>query len=398
MILALAILCAIIWIGLIFFHGKFWQAGPTLRPAEAGRTHMDIAPDVTVVVPARDEADSIQPALSSLLAQDYVGRLSVILVNDRSTDNTCALARALPDPHNRLTVVDGADPSAGWSGKLWAVAQGVAEAERQCADGSGYMLFTDADILHAPAHVSTLVAKAQTDRLHMVSEMVELQCESLAERALVPAFVFFFALLYPFAKVNNPKDKTAGAAGGTILLRRDMLRQIGGIEALRGALIDDCTLASCVKQAGGHLYLGHSCLAKSVRPYPTAGDIWRMIARTAYVQLRFSPTLLVLTVLAMMIVWLAPAALAFLAHGPAQWVGAATLVASICSFIPTLRRFRLSPLWALALPFIALFYTAATIGSALNHHRGKGVVWKDRAYTEAIPNDGRALEQKSRRA
>ncbi|GBR54842.1 glycosyl transferase [Acetobacter pomorum] len=398
MTLALAILCATIWIGLIFFHGRFWQAGPILRPADTNRMRMDIAPDVTVVVPARNEAESIQPALSSLLAQDYMGRLSVVLVNDRSTDATGKLARALPDPHARLTVVDGADPSAGWSGKLWAVAQGVAEAERQCADGSGYMLFTDADIIHAPAHVSTLVAKAQTDRLHMVSEMVELQCESLAERALVPAFVFFFTLLYPFAKVNNPKDKTAGAAGGTILLRRDMLRQIGGIEALRGALIDDCTLASCVKQAGGRLYLGHSCLAKSIRPYPTAGDIWRMIARTAYVQLRFSPALLILTVLAMIVVWIAPLALTFLAHGPAQWVGAATLIVSLCAFVPTLLRFRLSPLWALALPFIALFYTAATIGSALNHHRGKGVVWKDRAYTEAIPNDGRAMEQKSRRA
>ncbi|WP_338332719.1 glycosyltransferase [Acetobacter sp. LMG 32666] len=390
MVLALALVCAIIWVGLIFCHGHFWQAGPILQPASMADAPADIAPGVTVVVPARDEAESIEVALGSLLQQDYPGALSVILVNDRSTDGTGTLARTLPDPHNRLSVLDGATPEAGWSGKLWAVAQGVQEAERQSPHGSGYLFLTDADIIHAPAHISTLVAKAQADRLHMVSEMVELQCETLAERALVPAFVFFFTLLYPFAKVNNPADKTAGAAGGTILLRRDMLRQIGGIEALKGALIDDCTLASCVKQAGGRLYLGHSCLARSIRPYPSAADIWRMIARTAYVQLNFSPLLLVLTVLAMLVVWIAPIALALFAHGAAQWIGAGVWLASTLSFLPTLRRFGLSPLWALGLPLISAFYTAATIGSAANHHRGRGVVWKNRAYTEAIPNNGRA--------
>lgn len=389
MLLALAVVCALVWSGLIFCHGRFWQAGPILQPASMTDGPADIAPDVTVVVPARDEAASIESALASLLQQDYPGTLRVILVNDRSTDGTGALARTLPDPHNRLSVLDGAPPEAGWSGKLWAVAQGVQEAERQTPHGSGYLFLTDADILHAPAHISTLVAKAQTDRLHMVSEMVELQCETLAERALVPAFVFFFTLLYPFAKVNNPKDKTAGAAGGTILLRRDMLRQIGGIQTLKGALIDDCTLASCVKQAGGRLYLGHSCLARSIRPYPSAADIWRMIARTAYVQLNFSPVLLVLTVLAMLVVWVAPIMLALCAHGAAQWIGIGVWCASTLSFLPTLRRFRLHPLWALGLPLIAGFYTAATIGSALNHHRGRGVVWKDRAYTKAIPNKGR---------
>lgn len=389
MILALAIICAIIWVGLIFCHGHFWQAGPILQPAPVPEAQTNIAPDVTVVVPARDEAPSITAAVGSLLKQDYSGALSIILVNDRSTDGTGTLARALPDPHNRLTVLDGATPEPGWSGKLWAVAQGVDEAERQTPHGSGYLFLTDADIIHAPDHIATLVAKAQADRLHMVSEMVELQCETLAERALVPAFVFFFTLLYPFAKVNNPQDKTAGAAGGTILLRRDMLRQIGGIQALKGALIDDCTLASCVKQAGGRLYLGHSCLARSIRPYPTAMDIWRMITRTAYVQLHFSSTLLVLTVLAMLVVWITPLALALFAHGTAQWIGVVVWLTSTLSFVPTLRRFRLSPLWALGLPFIAGFYTAATVGSALNHHLGHGVVWKNRAYTEAIPNNGR---------
>lgn len=389
MVFGLAVLSALIWFGLIFFHGKFWQGGPILRPANPSHTPADIAPSVTVVIPARDEAEGIEAALSSLLQQDYPGKLSLILVNDRSEDDTGALARNLPDPMGRLTVLDGADPSPGWSGKLWAVAQGVAEARRQQEQDTGYILLTDADIVHAPAHVSTLVAKAQTDALHMVSEMVELQCESLPERALVPAFVFFFALLYPFAKVNDPESRTAGAAGGTILIRRDTLAEIGGIAALKGALIDDCTLATCVKQAGGRLYLGHSCLAKSIRPYPYVADVWRMIARTAYVQLRFSPVLLVLTVLAMCVVWVAPGVIALFGHGLARWVGAATWLVSIGSFVPTLRRFRLSPLWALTLPFVALFYTAATIGSAVNHYCGRGVVWKNRAYREAIPNDGR---------
>lgn len=389
MLLALAILCALVWAGLLFGHGYFWQAGPILQPVSMAEAPADIAPDVTVVIPARDEAESIAAAVSSLLQQDYPGTLRVIVVNDRSTDGTGTLARALPDPQERLSVLDGAPPEAGWSGKLWAVAQGVHEAERQNPQGSGYLFLTDADIIHAPAHIATLVAKAQADRLHMVSEMVELQCETLAERALVPAFVFFFTLLYPFARVNNPKDKTAGAAGGTILLRRDMLRQIGGIEALKGALIDDCTLAACVKQAGGRLYLGHSCLARSIRPYPSAADIWRMIARTAYVQLRFSPILLGLTVVAMLVVWIAPVMLALCAHGSAQWIGAGVWLAATASFLPTLRRFGLSPLWALGLPLIAGFYTAATIGSALNHHRGRGVMWKNRAYTDAIPNNGR---------
>ncbi|MCP1213563.1 glycosyltransferase [Acetobacter okinawensis] len=386
MLLALAILCALVWVGLLFCHGYFWQAGPILQPLSMAQAPADIAPEVTVIVPARDEAESIAGAVGSLLQQDYPGALRVIVVNDRSTDGTGALARALPDPQGRLHVLDGATPEAGWSGKLWAVAQGVHEAEQQSPQGSGYLFLTDADIIHAPAHISTLVAKAQAERLHMVSEMVELQCATLAERALVPAFVFFFTLLYPFAKVNNPKDKTAGAAGGTILLRRDMLRQIGGIEALKGALIDDCTLAAHVKQAGGQLYLGHSCLARSIRPYPSAADIWRMIARTAYVQLRFSPILLVLTVVAMLVVWIAPVMLALCAHGSARWIGAGVWLAATVSFVPTLRRFQLSVLWALALPLIAVFYTAATIGSALNHHRGRGVVWKNRAYTGTTPD------------
>jgi hopene-associated glycosyltransferase HpnB len=326
---------------------------------------------VDIVIPARDEAESIADCLRSLLAQDYPGPLRIILVDDRSSDGTGAIARALDDA--RLIVLDGADRPAGWSGKLWAVAQGVARS------AAPILLLCDADIVHDTAHLSTLVAKLEADRLDLVSEMVELNCQSAAERALVPAFVFFFQLLYPFAAVNDPRRSTAAAAGGTVLVRRTALDRIGGIEAVRGALIDDVALATAVKR-GGPIWLGHSRLARSIRPYPGAADVWRMVARTAYVQLRFSPLILLGTIAGLALVWLVPPALTLFGHGPARVLAAVAWAGSAASYLPTLRRFRQSPLWALALPGIAAFYMAATIGSALDHHRGRGVVWKRRAY------------------
>ncbi|MGS0647339.1 glycosyltransferase [Komagataeibacter melomenusus] len=382
LLLPLSILTVVIWLGLIFCHGRFWQAGPVLAPVAGAQLDPATCPDVCVVVPARDEAPSVAACIGSLLAQDYPGALRVVLVDDNSTDGTGRLARAVPDPHRRLSVVTGKARPAGWSGKLWAVAQGVARARELAPDSSGFVLLTDADITHDPRHVSTLVAKAQAGGLDQVSEMVELNCASPAERMLVPAFVFFFALLYPFASVNNPRSRVAGAAGGTVLVRWSALARIGGIESLRGALIDDCTLAAHVKHSGGRIYLGHSCLARSIRPYPHPSDIWRMVARTAYVQLGYSPLLLAGTVLGMVLVWMLPMQLALLAHGLPCLLGAGAWVLSMASYTPTLRRFGQSPAWALLLPAIAGFYTLATIGSALDHHRGRGVVWKSRAYTE----------------
>ncbi len=369
--IALATLALLVWAGLLFAHGRFWQMGPILAPARPAG-----APDVDVVVPARDEAEGIGPALASLLAQDYPGRLRMVLVDDGSTDGTGAIARALDDP--RLLVLDGQPRPAGWSGKLWAVHQGLAETRAE------YVLLTDADILHDPTHVATLVAKAERDGLDLVSEMVELRCASLAERLLVPAFVYFFQLLYPFARVNDPRNRLAAAAGGTVLLRRRALDRIGGIASMHSALIDDVVLARAVK-AGGPIWLGHSRLARSVRPYPDAASVWRMVARTAYVQLRRSPVLLAGTVLGMALVWLAPPGLALFGHGPARWMGALAWAGAAASYLPTLRRFRLSPLWAPLLPLVACFYMAATVGSAVNHHRGRGVVWKRRAYQGAEP-------------
>lgn len=377
--LTLAIATLLVWLGLIGLHGRFWQAGPILRPVPV--TDQETWPSVSVVIPARDEADSIAACLTSLLAQDYPGPYRIILVDDGSSDGTGAVARSLGT--DRLTVLDGAARPPGWSGKLWAVAQGVAEARRLHPGEEGFFLLCDADITHASPHITTLVAKAVRDQLDQVSEMVELNCTSPAERALVPAFVFFFQLLYPFGRVNDPRSSTAAAAGGTVLIRRNALTRIGGIESLRGALIDDVTLATRVKRSGGAIWLGHSMLAKSIRPYPAPVDVWRMVARTAYVQLRFSPLLLLGTVLGMGLVWIAPLLTLLSGHGPARWIGGAAWLLSTASFLPTLRRFRLSPGWALLLPGIALFYTLATIGSAIDHHRGRGVVWKRRAYRDA---------------
>ncbi|NHN84426.1 glycosyltransferase [Acetobacter musti] len=375
----LAALSAAIWFFLIFFHGRFWQAGPVLRRNKA----VHASPPVAVVVPARDEAGSIESCAASLLAQDYAGAFRVVLVDDGSADGTGHMARALPDPCGRLTVIDGKPRPSGWSGKLWAVQQGIARVREEDPGDEGYFLLTDADIEHDVAHISTLVGKAERDGLDIVSEMVELNCVSAAEKALVPAFVFFFALLYPFARVNDPRSRTAGAAGGTILIRRAALARIGGIEVLKGALIDDCALAAHVKRSGGRIYLGHSCLARSVRPYPRPSDIWRMIARTAYVQLHYSPLLLLGTVMGMALIWIAPVLFAVFARGLPRMLGLLAWLVSMMSYVPTLRRFRMSPLRAVLLPAIAVFYTAATISSAADHHRGRGVQWKNRAYTGA---------------
>lgn len=368
----LAVLALVIWVYLLAGHGRFWQSGPVLGPI-LNLGHPPRLPSVTAIVPARDEAAVIGQTLASLLAQDYAGPFHVLLVDDNSTDATAAVAHGLTDPDARLATLTGSPRPPGWAGKLWALAQGIEQTE------SDYVLLTDADILHDPAHVAALVAQAETRRLDMVSEMVALSCQSWAERALIPAFVFFFQLLYPFAWVNDPLRSTAAAAGGTVLVRRDALARAGGIAAIRGALIDDVTLAAALKR-GGPIWLGHSALARSIRPYPRAADIWRMIARSAYEQLRRSPSRLILCLLGMVLVWLIPPAACFTGPELARVAGAAAWAGMAWSYLPTLRRFGLSPAWAPFLPLVAVFYMAATLASALNHHLGRGVAWKGRAY------------------
>ncbi len=367
-VLAVLSLCA--WIYLLSAHGRFWQAGPLL-PADRPQA----APAVAIVVPARDEAPLIAESLGSLLAQDYGGPWHVILVDDASTDGTGAIARNLHHP--RLTVLTGAPRPPGWSGKQWAVSQGIAQA-----GAAEYILLTDADIVHDRNHLSALMAQAERGEADLVSGMVRLCCASVAERALIPAFVFFFQLLYPFAWVNDPRRRTAAAAGGTMLLRRRALDRIGGIAAVRGALIDDVALAAAVKRSG-RIWLGHTALARSIRPYPRAADIWRMIARSAYVQLGCSPLLLAGCIAGMALVWIVPPVATLAGHGLARLAGAVAWVGLALCYVPSLRRYRLSAWRAPLLPLVAAFYMAATIGSAVNQHLGRGVAWKGRAYQGA---------------
>jgi hopene-associated glycosyltransferase HpnB len=366
----LGFLCLAVWMYLFLGHGRYWFSRPELEPMVP-----DGFPAVDVVVPARDEAATIQPVIASLVAQEYAGSFRVFLVDDNSTDGTAQRAGAAPN----LSVLRGAPKPPGWSGKMWAVSQGVAAGE------AAFLLLTDADIVHDARHLSALVARLQEPAaggasLDMVSEMVRLNCESLAERVLVPAFVYFFQMLYPFARVNDPRSAVAAAAGGTVLIRREALQRMGGIEAIKGALIDDVSLAKAVKSRGGAIYLGHSGLAASIRPYPHFADIWRMVSRTAFTQLRYSAAMLLVTVLGLTLVWLVPVWLVVLGHGWQRACGIGACVLAAISYLPTLRRYGRSPGGILALPLVALFYMAATVGSALDHWRGAGARWKSRSY------------------
>ncbi|MBU6397724.1 MAG: glycosyltransferase [Rhodospirillales bacterium] len=354
-----------IWLYLAFFHGRFWDSAPELTPAMPQE-----APDVDIIIPARDEVATIAPVIASLVAQDYPGTFRVILVDDNSTDGTAAAAGV----HERLSILTGQEKPLGWSGKLWALSQGVA------ASSASMILFADADITHDPRHLATLVAKLETDRLEMVSEMVRLNCTSLPEKLLIPAFIYFFQMLYPFTKVNDPRSRVAAAAGGTVLIKRAALERIGGLEAMQGALIDDVTLASKVKKTGP-VYLGHSGLATSIRPYPNLKDIWDMIARTAFTQLRYSPVILAGTIIGLALVWLVfPFATLCTGFGWRAALGLAIWAIAALTYFPTLDRYKVNRAYAVALPGIALFYMAATIGSAVNHWRGAGAKWKNRAY------------------
>ncbi len=365
----IALSALLIWLYLFFAHGKFWASGPELAPAVPTEF-----PDVDVIVPARDEAATIGPVIASLLAQDYAGKYRITLVDDNSTDGTAALAGAAPN----LRVISGEPKPAGWSGKLWALRQGIA------ASSAPVLLFADADIVHDPRHLSSLVARLVHPPVAMVSEMVRLNCTSVAERALVPAFVYFFQMLYPFARVNDPRSSVAAAAGGTVLIRREALERIGGIDAIKDALIDDVSLAKAVKSAAGPagapIYLGHSALATSIRPYPGFRDLWQMISRTAFTQLRYSAPLLALTLIGLTLVWLVPVWEVLFGHGWRFMSGLCAFTLAAASYLPTLARYRCNRLWSLALPLIALFYMAATLGSALNYWLGMGASWKNRAY------------------
>lgn len=355
----------IIWVYLLAGRGGFWR----MREDRPKTSVPSPAPRVAAVIPARNEAAVIGRAVTSLLKQQYPGEFHIVVVDDHSSDGTAEAA--LQAPGNRLTLVQAAPLPPGWTGKLWAVAQGVPEAARFSPD---YLLLTDADIVHHPEIVSALVSHAARG-YDLVSFMATLHCETLAERALVPAFVFFFFMLYPPRWIRDPRRRTAGAAGGCILIRREMLARAGGVERIRGELIDDCALAAAVKNAGGRVWLSLGSETQSIREYHNFSEIGRMISRTAFTQLRHSWWLLAGTVAGLMLTYLVPPAVA-LAGKPAGII--AWLLMSIAYF-PALRFYRRSPLWAPLLPLVAAFYAAATVHSAITYARGSGGMWKGRA-------------------
>ncbi len=371
---AVGSLALAIWIYLLAFRGGFWRARERDDRGEAPPPAL--WPAVTAVVPARDEADVIARSIGSLLAQDYPGDFRVILVDDNSSDGTGDVARAL-DGAGRLEVISGAPLPSGWTGKLWAQSQGVARATA-AATPPPYLLLTDADIAHAPDTLRQLVARAEAGGLVLTSLMARLTVETWPERLLIPAFIFFFDMLYPFAWVNDPRRATAAAAGGVMLARREALEAAGGLAAIRGKIIDDCNLGALMKLQGP-IWLGLTERARSLRPYAGFDEIARMVSRSAYAQLNFSPWLLAGTVAGMAIVYLAAPVLTLLGHGVARWTGLAAWLAMAVAFQPMLRLYRRSPLWGLALPLIGALYTGFTLRSAVETWQGKGGQWKGRA-------------------
>src|SRR5579862_1972593 len=366
-----------IWLYLTAARGGFWRA------AERDDESLSYAgpwPSVAAVIAARDEAECVGQTVISLLRQNYPGEFTVTVVDDQSLDGTADIARGaavLIGASDRLTVLPGRSLAAGWTGKLWAQQQGV-EFLSDAPQPPVYLLFTDADIVYAPDALMRLVARAEAGGLVLTSLMAKLRCKSFAERMFVPAFIFFFQMLYPFAWSNDPRRATAAAAGGCMLVRRDVLRKAGGMAAIRDALIDDCALAKALK-VHGPIWLGLTERVHSIRAYPSVGDIRRMVSRTAYAQLHYSPLLLAGTVVGLAMTYLAPVALALFATGMAQFLGIFTWLLMAFAFKPTLRFYRLTALWGLALPAIAAIYMAFTLDSAYQHARGRGGMWKGRA-------------------
>ncbi|AXK37833.1 glycosyltransferase [Streptomyces armeniacus] len=385
------------WAWLLLCQGFFWRTDVRLphrtapdraasRGGRPGRAEPERWPPVAVVVPARDEAGVLPRSLPSLLAQKYPGRAEVFLVDDGSTDGTGALARALADGHPGglpLTVDSPGEPEPGWTGKLWAVRHGMALA-RDRTDAE-YLLLTDADIAHDPDSLRDLVSAARTGGLELVSQMARLRVASGWERLLVPAFVYFFGQLFPFRRVNRPSARTAAAAGGCMLLRTDAAVRERLPDSIRQAVIDDVTLARAVKRGGsGRIWLGLADGVASVRPYDGLRELWRMVARSAYAQLRHSPAVLIGTVAGLVLVYLVPPATALAGAATGNWAaaaaGGAAWAVMTATYVPMLRYYRQPPWLALTLPLTAALYLLMTVDSAVQHHRGRGAAWKGRTY------------------
>jgi hopene-associated glycosyltransferase HpnB len=376
------------WIYLLAFRGGFWRI-ESARATEAAQVPASPLPSVVAVIPARNEADVGGQAIRSLAAQNYAGQFHIVLVDDSSSDGTADAARAAAGA-DLLTVVRAAPLAEGWTGKLWAVSQGVAVAERRAPE---FLLLTDADIAHAPSNLTDLVERAVRDGYDLVSYMARLRCCSAAEHALMPAFVFFFFLLYPPAWIRNPRRAAAGAAGGCMLVRREALEAIGGIGAIRGAWIDDCALAAAIKRRGGRVWLGASEPTRSLRGYASFGEAGRMISRSAFTQLHHSAWLLAAAVAGLLLTYAAPPALTLGAHGGARWLGAAAWLVMAFCYWPAVRFFGRPAYEAAALPLVALFYLGATIHSAWQWWRGAGAQWKGRSQPVSSSRDAAATGQ-----
>ncbi len=389
----IAVVSLLSWLWLLLAQGMFWRTDVTLPP----RAEPQVWPSVAVVVPARDEAEVLPVSLPSLLAQEYPGRAAVVLVDDGSSDGTGTLAARLAGEGGGLplTVTSPGEPADGWTGKLWAVRHGIAVATASFEPE--YLLLTDADIAHRPDSLRELVACAVDSGYDVVSQMARLRVETFWERLIVPAFVYFFAQLYPFRRIRRARSRTAAAAGGCVLIRRSTAERARIPDSIRHAVIDDVALARAVKAVGGSVWLGLAHRVDSVRPYPRLAQLWRMVSRSAYAQLRHNPLLLGGTLLGLALVYLVPPLSAIggavtgrpllCAAGFAAWA----LMAG--TFAPMLRYYRL-PVWlALSLPFTAALYAAMTADSAVRHYRGVGAAWKGRTYAKPSPAEVAAARE-----
>ena len=392
-------LCAIssgAWVYLLTFRGRFWRCDQRLQVVDVALSRW---PSVCAVIPARNEASVLPQSLSSLLSQTYPGCFRVVVVDDQSTDGTAETARQTAADAlaaERLQVTTTEPLPSGWSGKLWAVHQGIESVKAQADEPlPDYFLLTDADIFHGPESLKQLVTKAEREQLDLVSLMVLLRCESVWEKLLIPAFVFFFQKLYPFPWVNQPQRAMAAAAGGCVLVRQEVLGAVGGIEAIRKALIDDCALGAAIKgyrkPGQGRIWLGLTTTMTSLRPYPSLKTIWDMVARTAFTQLAYSFGLLLVSVLGMALLYLLPPCglvLGLVAgvtagHWAIAWVTGLAWGLMTVAYWPTIRLYGLGFQWALTLPLVGFLYTLMTLDSALRHLQGRGGAWKGRVYSTA---------------